>query len=173
MLWDRVRAGETLNMLAARLDRPACMIMRANRLSSPAWLLPGREIIVPPRDFCAWDAGECPRAFFSCPAQEGGAHIRHSVRAGERVGDVARRYGLPERLVLLACGPSAGGALPPGRTLTLPLPPPGAELITVMPGQSVESLCLRCGMSRERFALINSLSAPLYPGMRVLVERSR
>ena len=78
-----------------------------------------------------------------------------------------------ERLVLLACGQSAGGSLLPGRTLTLPLPPPGAELITVMPGQSAESLCLRCGMSRERFALINSLSAPLYPGMRVLVERSR
>lgn len=173
MLWDQVRAGETLNRLSARLGRPACMIMRANRLKSPAWLLPGREIIVPPEDYCIWDAGECPRAFFGCPARAGGARLRHRVRPGERAGDVARAYGLPERLVLLACGRSAGGALPEGHVLDLPVPPRGAELMTVPPGQTVESLCLRYGMRRERFALINSLSAPLYPGMRVLIERGR
>ena len=63
MLLTRVRTGETLNMLSARLERPACMIMRVNRILSPAWLLPGREIAVPPCDFCLRDAGACP-----CPA---------------------------------------------------------------------------------------------------------
>ena len=57
MLLTRVRTGETLNMLSARLRRPACMIMSSNRILSPAWLQTGREIAVPPRDFCLLDAG--------------------------------------------------------------------------------------------------------------------
>lgn len=170
MLWDRVRAGETLNMLSARLNRPACMIMRANRLASPAWLLPGREIIVPPEDYCMWDAGECPNRFFGCPARDARPRIRHVPGPGERISDVARRYGLPERLVLLATG---GRDPTPGRAIYLPAPPAGARIMTVMPGQTVESVCLRNRMSHERFALINSLSAPLMPGMRVLVETGR
>lgn len=167
MLWDRVRAGETLNMLSARLGRPACMIMRANRLISPAWLLPGREIIVPPEDFCAWDAGECPNRFFRCPAREARTRTRCLTRPGERAQELARRCGLPERLVLLALG---GRRLDGVRELRLPAPPPGARIVTVLPGQTVESICIRYGMAPERFALINSLSAPVLPGMRVLVE---
>lgn len=167
MLWERVRAGETLSMLAARLDRPACMIMRANRLISPAWLMPGREVMVPPADYCLWDAGECPRTLFGCPARRGRARVRHVLRAGESVGDVAHAHGLTERLVIMA----AGGEWRSGMALELPIPPPGTRIVTVMPGQTVESISLRFGMSKERFAMINSLSAPLMPGMRVLVER--
>lgn len=170
MLWDRVRTGETLNMLAARLNRPACMIMRANRLASPAWLLPGREIIVPPEDYCLWDAGECPNAFFRCTAHAGRARVRHRVNAGESVGDVAQLYGLPERLVLMACGECAGTELPEGKMLELPALPHDTRLITVQPGQTMESICRNCGMQAERFVLLNSLSAPLMPGMRVIVE---
>ena len=60
---DRVLAGEELGELAARLGVPACMLMRANGLYSPAWLLPGREVLVP-EGFCGGDF-PCPReAFF-------------------------------------------------------------------------------------------------------------
>lgn len=61
MRWDLVYEGETLSALSARLGVPACMLMRANRLFSEAWLLPGREILVPDADFCYRDAGMCPR----------------------------------------------------------------------------------------------------------------
>ena len=59
---DRVRDNETLSALSARLGVPGCMLLRANRLFSPAWLLPGREISVPEGDFCLTDD-------FSCLAQ--------------------------------------------------------------------------------------------------------
>ena len=59
---DCVLAGEGLNELAARLHVPACMLMRANGLFSPAWLLPGREIIVP-EDVCGGEF-PCPREAF-------------------------------------------------------------------------------------------------------------
>jgi len=58
--WDLVYEGETLGDLSARLQVPGCMLLRANRLFSEAWLLPGREILVPEIDFCLWDAGVCP-----------------------------------------------------------------------------------------------------------------
>ncbi len=57
---DYVLAGESLNELSARLGVPACMLMRANGLFSPAWLLPGREVIVP--------EGAC-RGEFPCPLE--------------------------------------------------------------------------------------------------------
>ncbi len=64
MRWDYVYEEETLSALSARLQVPACVLMRANRIYSEAWLLPGRQIMVPDRDFCWWDQGICPvRAF--------------------------------------------------------------------------------------------------------------
>ena len=59
-----VRERETLDMLSARLNRPGCMILRANGLFSPAWLLPGRELAVPPKDYCTRSAADFP-----CPVQ--------------------------------------------------------------------------------------------------------
>ncbi len=68
MRWDLVYEGESLSGLSARLGVPACMLMRANRLFSEAWLLPGREILVPDLDFCDWDDGICPREAVKTPA---------------------------------------------------------------------------------------------------------
>lgn len=61
--------NETPEQLSARLHRPVCMLLRANRLYSEAWLLPGREIAVPEPDFCRKDAGICPAAALKIPAQ--------------------------------------------------------------------------------------------------------
>ena len=165
MLWDRVRAGETLNMLSARLGRPACMIMRANRLISPAWLLPGREIIVPPEDFCAWDAGECPNRFFRCPAREARTRTRCLTRPGERAQELARRCGLPERLVLLALG---GRRLDGVRELRLPAPPPGARIVTVLPGQTVESMVTKHAVPPITFDTGSARNTPSVPSPPII-----
>ena len=69
MRWDLVYEGETLSDLSARLGVPACMLMRANRLFSEAWLLPGREIIAPDLDFCMRDTGICPVDAMNTPAK--------------------------------------------------------------------------------------------------------
>ena len=61
MRWDCVCEGEGLNELSARLGVPGCMLLRANRIYSAAWLLPGREIVVPDLQFCLRDWGICPR----------------------------------------------------------------------------------------------------------------
>ena len=57
---DVVMEGEGLDALSARLRVPGCMLLRANRLYSPAWLLPGRVILVPEGGFCLEDDFPCP-----------------------------------------------------------------------------------------------------------------
>ncbi len=44
------------------------MLMRANRIYSEAWLMPGREIVVPDLEFCLRDWGICPRRAFHMSA---------------------------------------------------------------------------------------------------------
>ncbi len=70
---DVVNPGEGLDALAARLGVPACMLLRANRLFSPAWLMPGRVIRVPAGDFCRTDDFVCPVEALDRPAREDGS----------------------------------------------------------------------------------------------------
>ncbi|HIS00738.1 MAG TPA: LysM peptidoglycan-binding domain-containing protein [Candidatus Excrementavichristensenella intestinipullorum] len=63
-----VREDETLNMLSARLGVPGCMLLRCNGLYSPAWLLPGREILVPEDVFCHTSDFPCPAGALHRPA---------------------------------------------------------------------------------------------------------
>ena len=72
MRMDRVLDGETLQALSARLGVPGCMLLRANRLFSPAWLLAGREIAVPDGAFCLTDDFICPVAALHVPAWDRG-----------------------------------------------------------------------------------------------------
>ncbi len=67
-MWKTVVApNETPALLSTRAGVPVCAILRANRLFSPAWLLPGREIDVP--DDCASSDFPCPALAARVPAQ--------------------------------------------------------------------------------------------------------
>lgn len=61
--------NETPEQLSVRLARPVCMLLRANRLYSTAWLLPGRHIVVPSADFCRKDVGACPALLLRQPSE--------------------------------------------------------------------------------------------------------
>ena len=69
MAYAYIGQQETPEQLSARLGRPICMLLRANRLCSTAWLLPGRQIIVPADDFCRRDAGACPMQLLHIPSE--------------------------------------------------------------------------------------------------------
>lgn len=97
MRTDVIREGETLGRLSARLERPGCMLLRANGLYSPAWLLPGREIRVPEPDWCAGRQGfVCPVRALWLPCRPRG--FREQTRTtharwGERWPELAQRCG--------------------------------------------------------------------------------
>ena len=109
-MWKTVVApNETPALLSARAGVPVCAILRANRLFSPAWLLPGREIDMP--DDCASSDFPCPALAARVPAQ---AHRFFYGSARE----IARASGLPLRAVLAHANERAPWNAP--RPLTLP-----------------------------------------------------
>lgn len=172
MRWDVVRENESLNGLSSRLGVPGCMLLRANRLYSPAWLLPGREVAVPEADFCLWDSFRCPAEAMRCPAREQLSREEVTVREGDTVRQLARRRGIPERLVYRVAGRS-GGTLPAGLRLKLPIPPERCALVNVLPGMGLEALARQYGAQALEIQQLNALWGPLLPGMRVLIPLRR
>jgi len=166
MRGDVVREGETLSSLSARLGVPGCMLLRANRLHSPAWLLPGREIAVPEGDFCRWDGFRCPAESLRCAA--GAQRRTAAVARGDTARDIARRYGLTERLVLLAAGSPSGG-LPEGIALRLPVAPPGCARVIALPGETAASVARKYGIAESRLRQLNALWGALWPGTQLLI----
>lgn len=84
-----MREGDTLNALSARYRVPACAILRANRVFSPAWLSPGREILIP-------DARFCQRDGFPCPVQAA-RQRRASPAPAPSISSTARKAPPPSR----------------------------------------------------------------------------
>ena len=140
-----VREGETARELALRVNRPLCMLLRANQVFSGAWLLPGREIEVPDGDFCGRCTFPCPARAVKNPAVEQRLYL---ARAGETGAEIARACSVPERLV-------SGN----GRALRLPVCPDGWRIHTVKPGERVSDPYIRA---------LNGLTGIAYPGTRIL-----
>ena len=116
MTRTRVGEGEDLARLSARLGAPGCMILRANGLMSPAWLLPGREIEAPDPDYCenAPPGKPCPRRAVNSPAlgQAGTGRLLY-LTGPETAASLRGRLGPGEalRCVPLEEGPLAAGEL--------------------------------------------------------------
>lgn len=137
-MWKTVVApNETPALLSARAGVPVCAILRANRLFSPAWLLPGREIDMP--DDCASSDFPCPALAARVPAQ---AHRFFYGSARE----IARASGLPLRAVLAHANERAPWDAP--RPLTLPEIDARWRLRTILPGRSARAYALRARRKR-------------------------
>ncbi len=168
MRWDVVREGESLSMLSIRLGRPGCMLMRANRIYSPAWLLPGREIAVPEPDFCLWDSFRCPAQAVQCPAVERRREAERVIGLGDSALSLARETGLTERMVYRAAR-RARGDLPLGLRIRLPLPPENCVCVNAAPGERIEELARRYGAQVYEIRQLNDFWGPILPGMRLLI----
>lgn len=150
-MWKTVVApNETPALLSARVGVPVCALLRANRLFSPAWLLPGREIDVP--DTCASADFPCPVLAAQTPA------LARRLFYGSAM-DIARASGLPMRAVLAHAGERAPWS--PPRALTLPEIDAHWHLRTILPGE-MPALTLT-----ER--AVNALWSTPLPGMKLLL----
>ncbi len=163
-MWKTVvQDGETMQALSARLGRPLCMILRANRLFSGAWLMPGREIDVPEEDFCLSDFFPCPSAAI-CLTPETRVMVR--IQNGDTAQTIGNMVGLPPRSVKYHMD-VRGGELPAGRTAVFPLAPPDWRMHTVQPGETVDNLVT--GNDAYRVRSINGIWGRMYPGMKILI----
>ena len=160
-----VRAGDALARLSQQSGLPACMLLRANRLT-PETLRPGMRLNLDP-GFCA-RAGPCDRRRengFACPARS-----VMTLQPGETLYQLARRTRIPVRLLMLENDlPSPDGARS-GMPLAVPAHRHGA-LVTLSGPTTPKALAERTGVDARELMYINRIpaGAPLLPGQQLLL----
>jgi len=163
-----VGIGETPAMLSARTGVPVCMLLRANRLVSPAWLLPGREISIPRGEFCEKDAFPCPKKLLDAEAAEEKTEVC-IVECRDTVSSVACAFGTTERLVLLSR--RRYDPLQEGERILIGSALCNRRVGTVLPGETLAEACRRLGANDLQAAVrLNRLEdGRVWPGMRLIL----
>jgi LysM repeat protein len=105
-----VQSGETLYSIARKYDVSVTTLSQLNGLTSMSYLHPDDELVIP-----AESEGPLPTA--SRQLDE----ILHTVQEGERLADIAQRYGISAQELLSENGLEAGSAVRPGDKLAIPL----------------------------------------------------
>ena len=138
-----VGPGESLDTLAIKYGVPSVEIARANGISSPAAVTPGRAIVIPQRTAAAY----APQAAASAPmpvsapaptmaaAPPRGGDVIHVVEPGQTLYSIARAQGVRVNDIIAANGLTSesirvgqrlrmpgGGAAAPAQTVALKSP---------------------------------------------------
>ena len=158
---------DTPQSLSARYGVPYCAILRANRICSDAWMMPGREIVIPDKDFCEKDGFICPCIGVNILAEEARACVHVRVKEGDTAASLARKYRLPVRLICLASGCS-DGKIPSGAEFIVQIPLQNEKIYAAAPMDSLCELAKKWGCSEEELRRENRLWGPLLPGMQIL-----
>ncbi len=119
-----VRAGQTLDSLAAQYGVPQEQLLAANQFRSPAEVRTGRIIVIPHRVALAPDAAVRPTPVSYAPpaahtpAPETGA-ATHTVVAGDTLYSISRRYGTTVSALVALNGLPSAEAIHVGQTLRI------------------------------------------------------
>jgi len=164
----KVGKGETLEGIARRYKIEVRELIAANAPQRSKTPTPGTVLFIP--------AGRTAPAPAPAPAPPGRA-VEHTVRRGESLAAIARRYGVTTEEIQRANRLSAP-ALQVGQVLKIPAPRPpspevhGRGLYAVQAGDTLSSIARKHKMSLARLLALNALSADaaLHPGQRLIVE---
>ncbi len=127
-----VAPGESLDTLAIKYGVPSNEIARANGISSPSQITPGRAIVIP-QPAQAQTAYATPPQIQGAPATAKAGGVVHVVEPGQtlysiaqaqgvRVEDIVALNGLPSQTIRVGQRlqiPGAGGSLPTPQTASL------------------------------------------------------
>jgi LysM repeat protein len=91
-VWHTVQPGETLSSIAARYGTTWQAIANANNLSNPNQIYVGQKLEIP--------TSQSPTG----ASTSSGCRIRHTVKSGEWVWQIARNYGVSPYDILAANG---------------------------------------------------------------------
>jgi murein DD-endopeptidase MepM/ murein hydrolase activator NlpD len=161
-----VRRGETLFKIAQRYDTTVDAIIAANGITDRRHISVGQRFVIPVAAPAAPAVPAAPApASAPAPAASPAGGTVHTVRLGETLGRIARRYGTTVDAIL-ALNPVANRNVIhvgdrfaiPG---TAPAPAPGTAgapgVYVVQPGDTLASVAARHGMSAESLATANGL----------------
>ncbi len=109
--WHTVQAGETLSSIARKYGTTAQAIAQANNLTAPYTIYIGQKLKIPTTSGSG-----------STPGGASGCRIRHVVKPGEWVWQIARTYGVSPYDILAANGMTIQSArvIHPGQVLCIP-----------------------------------------------------
>ena len=137
--------NESPEQLSARLNRPVCMLLRANRLYSTQWLLPGRQIVLPEADFCRCDSGLCPLKAMQIPAESFVDFVPEMIQLPDRL----RRWSAVHGNL----------ALPQWRS---------ARWAVIRPQEGWNDIAARLGTEAAELQRINRYFGPPVPGIELV-----
>lgn len=149
-----VRAGDTLYSIARRYGITVQQLAAANGISNVNFLSIGQRLIIPGR---------------STPTPPPATTTRYTVRAGDTLYSIARRYGVTVQQIVTANRLANANVIRvgqvlviPGRTgSTPPAPqPPATRRHTVRAGETLYSIARRYGVTVQRIASANRITNP-------------
>ena len=144
-----VSQGETLDSLATKYRVPSSEIAKANGISSPSQIFPGRALVIPRQTQTAYAPPAQPvqpqQVAQPIPAAEAPQHSGgvHTVAAGETLYSISRTYGVSVNQIVAANSLSSE-SIRVGQRLTVP-GANGAPAATRPQGTQVASLSPNTG----------------------------
>jgi LysM repeat protein len=108
-----VQSGETLTTIARKYGTTVQAITQANNLANPSLITPGQSLVIPVSGSSGTTSGG---------TTSGGCRIKHVVKPGEWIWQIARNYGVEPQDILDSNGlrlPSAS-IIQPGQELCIP-----------------------------------------------------
>ncbi len=155
-MYIKVNSGETADEIARRAGCPLCMLLRANGVLSSVWLEMMDEVRLPDADECEKSAFPCPVDFSKARIPERCGYIANSTDTEK---SIAAKLRLPERIVL------SEKNIYKGKALVFPVFRENMKIHTVKPMETWKDF-----PNAEGLKLLNNHFAPLYPGMKILIE---
>lgn len=163
-----VREGDTLFEIAQRYDTTVDALIQVNGIANRRLIHPGDRVAIP--------AGGATAAAAPAAARPAPSGTVHTVRSGETLGRIARRYGTSAQAIAALNGITNLNLVRSGARLAIPAAPAassplGAGVHVVQPGETLASVAARYGLSPDVVAAANGLTPPytLYVGNRLFL----
>ncbi len=114
-----VKGGETLGEIARQHGTTVNTLKRMNGLTSDS-LRPGKVLMLPEGSVSSMEPAPAPKATPAPAASRAAGSTKHTVKAGETLGAIARMYGVSAGELSTLNGIADPRKLQPGRELMIP-----------------------------------------------------
>lgn len=169
-VYHRVRPGETLSGIADRYNTSARSIQVANNIRRRNFIVAGQKLKIPQRGMKVYPVSPPP-------PKEAREPKVHTVKSGDSLWNLARRYGTTVKTIQ-ELNHLSGPDLVIGQRLKIPgyepkpATPTGQKTYTVRRGDSPYTIANRHDISLKKFLEMNQLTprSRIYPGQKLFVE---
>lgn len=156
--YHTVRAGQTLQIIAALYGTTWQALAALNNLPNPNYIYAGQQLLI--------SGGTTTPTY---PPPTGGTHV---VQPGETLQIIAARYGTTWGAIAAANNITDPNRIYVGQRLVIPAgPPPAPRYYTVQQGDRIYEIARRFGVSPQAIITANNLwnANLIYPGQRLVI----